>query len=335
MLRLADKHVRAILILLRTHAPMPVTTGKLGFKLVNDYCSSQVIQCYLQCIAKLADGDIRQLLLETVAEERDYRQRMGLSALDSRSNFVKTVQKTKLARRYCESVLFLKTRRKELGVITQQIVFSMAAALSMMFAMLVAFWSQQKYGNFTLSFMAAMVLGYIVKDRLKELSRDFTYLRLSRYMFDYGIQLYSDLLRRKRPVGKIKEVVQFIRPKKLDKVLSRFHRKQQQSARDQYESILIYRRQFKAETLEMPEGIQEYADFTIFNMRKMLRNASYQDDVFYYQKGSKVIERKVHRTYPVELVVRITSAGVVHYQRYHLTVTRKGIRHIRESVIKA
>jgi len=331
----SSEHVKAILVLLRTHAPMPVKTGKLGFRLVNDYCSSQVIQSYLSCITKFSNKEVKQHLLKRVAEERDYRQRLGLSALDAQSDFVKKVQKIKLARRYCESVLFLQGKRKALGVITQQIIFSLAAALSMLFAMLVAFWSQQKYGNFTLSFMAAMVLGYIVKDRLKELSRDVTYLRLGRYMFDYGIQLRSDLLHRKRPLGKIKEVVQFIQPKKLDKVLSRFHQKQQQSAKDQYESVLMYRRQFKTETREMPEGIKEYADFTVFNLRKMLRNASYQDDTLYYQKGAKVIARKVHRTYPVELVVRINSDGAVGYQRFQLTVTRKGICNIREGFISA
>ena len=204
-----------------------------------------------------------------VSAERDYRQRVWLSALDGKSGFVKTVQKIKLARRYCESVLFLKTDRRELGAVIQQIVFSLAAAFSMMLAMLIAFWSQQKYGDFTASFLVAMVLGYIVKDRLKELSCEVTYLRLSRYMFDYGIQLHSDLLQRQRPMGKVKEVVQFVKAKKLDKVLGSIHSKLQQSEKGLYESVLMYRRQFNMITLEMPEGIGQYADFSVFNLRKI------------------------------------------------------------------
>lgn len=331
----SNRHTKEILVLLRAHAPMPVKMRKLGFKVVNEFCSSQMIQCYLHCIAELPDGEMKAYMLETVSAERDSRQRMGLSALDGKSGFVKTVQKLKLARRYCESVLFLETYRRELGVVTQQIVFSLAAAFSMMFAMLIAFWSQHKYGNFSTSFLIAMVLGYIVKDRLKELSREATYLRLSRYMFDYGTQLRSDLLQRKRPLGQVKEVVQFIKEKKLDKVIGSIHSKLQQSEKGLYESALMYRRRFKTNTLEMPKGIKQYADFSVFNLRKMLRNASYQDYSFYYQKGGKVIDRRVQPTYTVELVVRISGDGPVSYQRHHLTVTRKGIRDIREGLIGA
>ncbi|WP_198265225.1 hypothetical protein [sulfur-oxidizing endosymbiont of Gigantopelta aegis] len=327
----ANIQVKAVLRRLRAQITISGQGNKFGFQTVNQYCSSEVIQTYLACIADIPDGQIKNALLKTVAEENEYRHANKMSALDNNASFIKSVRKLKLIRRYCEGTLFLKTRRSEEGVVAQQIIFSLAAALSMMFAMLIAFWSQQKFGNFTTSFLAAMVLGYIVKDRLKELSREVTYLRLSRYLFDFSTQLQSERLLRKPTIGTIKEVVQFIKPRKLDNTLRNFYQQQANYSKDSYESVLMYRRQFKTSTKIMPKGIDQYVNFTLFNLRKMLRNASYQDYPFFYQKGSKVICRMVQKSYPIELVARITGDGEARYQHYTLTVTRKGIRRIHQA----
>ncbi|GEM_PF-6065026 len=329
-LLLLNKNCKIILAHIRGYIPVQSEEAKSGFPTINEYCSSQLIQSYLNSLAKINDSEVKNKLLQTVTQEHDYRQLMGMPDMDGKANLIKTVQQLKLLRRYCESVLFLETERHEVGVVTQQVIFSLAAALSMMFAMLIAFWSQQKFGNFSSSFLVAMVLGYIVKDRLKELSRNATYLRLSRYMFDFSIQLRSNLLWRKRSVGVIKEVVQFIKIKKLDSVLKSFYNRQQQYNKPLGDAALMYRRQFNTTIQQMPAGIEQYVDFTFFNIRKMLRNASYQDYPYYYQKGEKIVRRMVQRTYAIELIVRISGDGIIRYQPYTLSVTRKGIHKIRK-----
>jgi len=114
----SNAHAIFLLHTLRYYTPSSGSANTLGFQIINKYCSAQMIQIYRACI-------------------------------DEKSGFTKTVHKLKLSRSYCESLLFFKTRRKEVGGLTQQIIFSLAAALSMLFAMLLAFWSQQKFGNFS------------------------------------------------------------------------------------------------------------------------------------------------------------------------------------------
>ena len=99
---------------------------------------------------------------------------MSRFLLDGKNNFANMMSKLTLLRRYCESVLYFNTKSRQLERVTEQVVFSLAAALAMALAMLIAFWSQQKYGNSSTSFLAAVVLGYIGKDRLKELGRNYT-----------------------------------------------------------------------------------------------------------------------------------------------------------------
>ena len=85
----------------------------------------------------------------------------------------------------------------------------------------------------------------------------------------------------------------------------------------------------------MPPGIRQYADFSVFNLRKMLRNASHADRPFFYLNGEKVAHSKVPPSYRIELVARIRDEGVARYQRHTLLATRKGIWAIRSEPLAA
>lgn len=211
-------------------------------------------------------------------------------------------------------------------------VFSLAATLAIALAMLIAFESQQKYGNFSTSFLVAMVLGYIVKDHLKELGRNYTCLRMNKRMIDYVTNFSSKLSDRERKAGFVKEVVQSVEPNQLDDELKKYRDSRRKYNNGSCETVLMYRRRFYTKDKELPESVERYADFSVFNLRKKLRNASWQDHPFYYQNRVMVVNHLVQPSYPIELVARITGDGPVRYQRYTLTVTRKGIRQVRENI---
>ncbi len=321
--------IEIIINRLRTYILLPDNTGKMAFQMINEYCSSHFIQLSLACAAEIPEGETRDILLKLIDKEYQYRENANMFAMDGKISFSKTVYKLKLLRRYCESVLYFNVKRREEGVVMQQFIFSMAAGLSM----LIAFWSQQKFGNFTTSFLVAMVLGYIVKDRLKELSREATYLRLSRYMFDFVCYLKSDLIKNRSSVGTVKEVVQFVKFRKLDKAIKLLFKKNQLLNKEDIESVLVYKRQYKDLSSEMPVGIEQYADFVIFNLRKMLRNTSYQDYSYYYKKNNKVVCRKVPRNYAIDLIIKVSDDEHKNYQHHTIRVNHKGIRKISRNKI--
>ena len=66
---------------------------------------------------------------------------------------------------------FLNAKKKREGIIAEQVYFSVAAGISMIFATAIAFSFQQRYGNFTMPFFVALVVSYMLKDRIKELFR--------------------------------------------------------------------------------------------------------------------------------------------------------------------
>ena len=74
-------------------------------------------------------------------------------------------------KKYIESDLFLSIDKRKSGVITEQVYYSLAAGLSMIFATFISFFFQKKYGNFTTPFFFALVISYMLKDRIKEIVR--------------------------------------------------------------------------------------------------------------------------------------------------------------------
>ncbi len=80
------------------------------------------------------------------------------------------VFKRGVLKKYISSFLFLDTNWKPEGKILEQLLIGFAAGLSMVFATLIAFYAQEKYGNLTLPFFSFLVVGYIFKDRIKELT---------------------------------------------------------------------------------------------------------------------------------------------------------------------
>lgn len=75
-------------------------------------------------------------------------------------------------RKYVSNVLFLRPKTGEGNPWLKQSLYGAAAAFSMLFATLVAFFWQSRYGALSANLFVALVVAYIFKDRLKEILRE-------------------------------------------------------------------------------------------------------------------------------------------------------------------
>ena len=88
----------------------------------------------------------------------------------------------------------------------EQIYYSIAAGVAMIFATAVAWATQVRYGNITWPLFIVLVISYMLKDRIKELMRFYFAHKLGNKYYDKKakIQIGS------KDVGIIKEGVDFI-----------------------------------------------------------------------------------------------------------------------------
>ena len=113
---------------------------------------------------------------------------------------------TKIRKKFIESELYISLDKKKDGVAVQQIYYSIAAGVAMIFATAVVWFSQVKYGNITWPLFIVLVVSYMLKDRIKDLLRYYFAHRLGNKYYDKKAVITIG----KNCVGEIKEGFDFI-----------------------------------------------------------------------------------------------------------------------------
>ena len=183
-------------------------------------------------------------LLSLIREENAYRQKMDYSVLSSDDPMHNRVMLFRFGalKKYVESDLFTDVPKKKDGALVEQLYFSIAAGMAMMFATIVSFTFQQKFGNFTLPFFIILVISYMIKDRIKELSRYYFAHQIGSRFFDNKAKIRV----KDEIIGSIKEGMDFIPDSKVPEEVKfvRYHKRLLQvEKRISDDRVILYRKQ--------------------------------------------------------------------------------------------
>ena len=182
---------------------------------------SNIIEQHLGRIVKLlnprerSSGPLLSMLTQMLDSEHKYRKSRNYLDVEAKSaddnrQFVYHASQLK---KYIESNLYRPTHKRRNTAFLEQVAFSVAAGISMVFATVVSFAFQQTYGNFTLPFFIALVISYMFKDRIKDLIRNYFAHGLGSRFYDYLITIRVGL----RKIGKVKEGFDFVSPQDVSR----------------------------------------------------------------------------------------------------------------------
>lgn len=238
-------------------------------------------------------------------------------------------------KKYIGSVLFLDTSREPEGTFLEQFLISIAAGLSMVFATVTAFWAQKEFGNFTFPLFTLLVLSYIFKDRIKELTRTYFVKRLNKSRFDHKTDIYSD---ERRPIGRFKEAMNFIDESELPKKIKTIRKKDhiaEVENRWRGEKVIFYRKQVtlfsrRLENVYKDFNIEGVNDIVRFNINRFLTRMDNPSRKIYTLDDGEVCEITGNRVYHINLIIKISREEKVSYKRVRVTLTRRGIIRIKE-----
>ncbi|MFZ4582618.1 MAG: hypothetical protein ACOYM7_08200, partial [Paludibacter sp.] len=129
---------------------------------------------------------LKPLILEVLEKEKQHKITYNYLHVEPESSNKNKDLLFRLGalKKYVESDLFINAKKKRDGVLVEQVYLSIAAGLSMVFATGVAFSFQQTYGNLTMPFFVALVVSYMLKDRIKELMRFYFAQKISAKYYD-------------------------------------------------------------------------------------------------------------------------------------------------------
>ena len=267
---------------------------------------------------------------EVLLNERTYRERQGyLSVKDDDTNGNEDfVFRASLLKKFSESDLYLNATKRKNTFLVEQILYSLAAGAAMVVATLSSFFFQQRYGNFTLPFLIALVISYMFKDRLKDWLRLIFARRVSNKVFDTRTNFrIKGML-----IGWSKDSVDFIDSDKiLPQVMELRNRNTlfaEVSGKD--EKVLLFRKKVQLWPSELAKaspfpvkGINDILRYNITEYTRKMDNPSFPLHGTWDDNEYKPIEGK--KIYYLTFVMQCVYEGKTEYKRVVVRCDRNGI----------
>jgi hypothetical protein len=278
--------------------------------------------------------DLKPEFLNAISREIDYRHRNRFHPEEENTtNYQERIYRNGELKRYFESNLFIDTRVKPEGRLVLQIVYGLAAGLAMVFATVVAFLAQRTYGSFTTPLFFALVLSYIFKDRIKELSRTWIYSRWAKKAFDHKTSFFLG----KNHLGYSKEHFAFRSRTQIDPLILKMRNRRMTTLDDilEQERVFLYRKTIRIYSRNIREEFRDHSpagvtDITRFNVSKIIRKMDDPKKTLFVLKTNSYTRVNGRKVYHLNLVTRYTSSTDVIYKRSRIIFNRNGIKSIQE-----
>ena len=131
-------------------------------------------------------------LNEMVSKETEHRISRGYGSILKVGDDNETYEyRFSIIKKYVSGVLHLSIDAQREGKAMEQILLAFAAGISMFFATAVAFYFQSVYGSFTFPAFVALIVGYMFKDRIKQLGQTLFAGKLQANLYDRRIHIMT------------------------------------------------------------------------------------------------------------------------------------------------
>lgn len=268
--------------------------------------------------------------------EREYRNQRGYLSvkIDEEKGNEDFVFRASLLKKFSESDLYLNATKRKNTFLVEQILYSLAAGAAMVVATLSSFFFQQRYGNFTLPFLIALVISYMFKDRLKDWLRLFFAKRVSNKVFDTR----TDFRVKDRHIGWSKDSVDFIDSDKIIPEVMELRSRNplfaEVSGKD--EKVLLFRKKVQLWPAELAKaspyplrGINDILRYNLTEYTRKMDNPSFPLSGTWEDNEYKPIEGR--KVYHITFVIQCVYEDIIEYKRIVVRCDRNGIVNVKVS----
>lgn len=279
---------------------------------------------------------VNPLLLSVLEQEEKHKTEKNYLRVnsDSPNKNSDLVFRLGALKKYIESDLFLNVRKKRDGVFIEQFYYSIAAGLSMIFATGIAFSIQQKYGNFTMPLFVALVVSYMLKDRIKELMRYYFAHKISSKYFDNKTRICV----KENEIGVSKESFDFIHdinaPADIIRVRNRIPLVEAENryAKEKIilfkKTVVIDRKKLDASTNFDIEGVVEIVRF---NFQSFIRKTDNPEVPLFVLSEKEGVEKILAtKNYYLNIILQYSHDEGETFRRYRVGFNREGINSLQE-----
>ena len=307
------------------------------FRMSDEFMSHIVVLRTSRMIKVLDDSEsthnlshIRQKFIKLILEERKYMTMMGYEKLNGDIEHDRQlVFHHGMLKKYVESELYIRLDKKKDGVAVEQLYYSIAAGVAMIFATGVAWQTQVKYGNITWPLFIALVVSYMLKDRIKDLLRYYFAHKLGDKYFDKKATVAIG----EKKVGVIKEGFDFISRSKTPDIVMRM-REMASFVEDEShifeEKILLYRKHVEISDSALAQvdaypmkGVNEIIRLHLNRFTHKMDNP--EVPIYTFDPEGNMMTTSIQKIYYVNIVFQLQHDGDIEYHHFRITMTRNGV----------
>jgi len=309
-------------------------------KLIDEYISFFIkrnlfkLLNYLGHNLECNTSETRNELLKLIKEEIKYCQINSiLLPAKNQSNEEYVYRNKVLLKKLVWSSLYLNVDTTRGHKWVSHTIFAIAAGISMVFATLVAFVVQQTYGNVSFPFFMALVIGYMGKDRIKEILRDVFKDKLDSITAERVTKVFSKEWTR---IGTIKERFNYVHDSNIDPNVLRlryvgsspiFKRLKKNEEIIKYQKKVLFKGKkfWSIYSKSNTDGVKDILRINIAPFIQKMDSPYTYDSVL---EDDRAISVRLERFYKLNIVIKYTSISDTHYHKYRIVFNRKGINRI-------
>jgi hypothetical protein len=238
-------------------------------------------------------------------------------------------------KKYLSNILFLDTSVQKGGLFLEQAIYSVAAGIAMVFATMVAFIGQSRYGGLSLPFFIALVISYMFKDRIKELLRLYLSVTFRAWLYDRRRNIYHSF---DRKIVTCSESFNIIDNGKVpDEILAYRRRDRITDINNSMtsENVILYRKYIRLSSKNFRKIKKRYStndviDIMRFNVQNFLRSMDNPEKKIFITTPGGYRKSLGKRVYHINIITHFLSERRDHFRRFRLVLNRDGIRRIEE-----
>ena len=305
--------------------------GKGVYDMSGDFICNISNYHTLKVLDKISEDDglekQKEELIELVKEINQLRHERGYSS-------TKDVYKHGMLKKFVERELYLRVPKKRDGMLIEQVYYSLAAGLAMLFATVVAWAFQSYFGNLTWPLFIALIISYMMKDRIKELMRYFFAHKMQNKYFDNKAKIGLN----HKEIGFLKEAVDYIPRAKVPEEIMRIRSKVALFPNDNAyigEKVLLYRKFVHIDRDKMMRdatynysGVNDIIRLQVNSF--LLKMDNPKVPVLYLDDNDTVKQMMYPKEYYINIILNYEFDGCQDYKLFRVALDRDGIRGIEE-----
>lgn len=277
----------------------------------------------------------REILVGLIMQERKYKESREYGIVNGDpAHDRQLIYHRGMLKKFIESELYINLNKKKDGMAVEQLYYSIAAGVAMIFATAVAWLIQVRYGNITWPLFVALVISYMLKDRIKDLMRFYFAHRLGNKYYDKKASVTIG----KKRVGEIKEGFDFISLPKTPQEVIRL-REKASNVEDEHriyeEKIMLYRKRVKIDDVALSSnddypmsGINDIVRLHMSRFTNKMDNSSVP--VKNFDKDNNIYSIDVQKIYFINIVFQLRHDDKCRYHCFKITMTKDGVLDINE-----